>query len=106
MRRTNTFHDKIAPIKAILWALMPTTVVAGLVLGIIMLNLIVDASPQTIKIKRAQELAIMQKQAKRDKPEFDRLRKKHGLAATAVVIHELGETPYYYGADREKIALK
>lgn len=94
--------------KKILWAVIPVAAGAGLLLSIILLNLIVDALPQplSIEIKRAQQLAIMQKQAERDTPVFDKLRRKHGLKATAVVIYDQGKTPYYYNAHHEKIALK
>jgi len=81
-------------------------VLAGLMLIIATVNLIADASPKAIEIKRAQELAIIFKQGERDRAEFERLRRKHGLAATAVVIYEPGETPYYYGSGNEKLALK
>lgn len=104
--RKKTFHDKIASIRAILRVLMPIAILAGLVLGIVTVNLIAYTSPQAIKIKQAQELAIISKQAERDRAEFDRLRRKHGLAATAVVIYEPGETPCYYGSGNKKISLK
>ena len=81
-------------------------VLAGLALIIATVNLIADASPKAIEIKRAQELAIIFKQGERDRAEFERLRRKHGLAATAVVIYEPGGMPYYYGSGNEKIALK
>ena len=81
-------------------------VLTGLMLIIATVNLIADATPGAIEIKRAQELAIIFKQGERDRAEFQRLRKKHGLAATAVVIYEPGETPYYYGPGSAKIALK
>ena len=104
--RKNTFPDIIALIKTILRVLIPIAVMAGLVLVIVAVNLIADASPKAIEIKRAQELAIIFKQGERDRAEFQRLRRKHGLAATVVVIYEPGETPYYYGSGNEKIALK
>jgi hypothetical protein len=69
-------------------------------------NLISSTSSEAIEIKRAQELAIIFKQVERDRVKFERLRRKHGLAATAVVIYEPGETPYYYGSGNVKIALK
>ena len=81
-------------------------VLAGLVLIIATVNLIADASPKATEIKRMQELAIIFKQGERDRAEFQRLRRKHGLAATVVVIYEPGETPYYYGSGNEKVALK
>lgn len=104
--KKNGFPDKITLIKDLLLLLMPIVVGVGLVMGIITVNLIVDTSPQAIDIKRAQESAIRSKQADRDRAQFDRLRRKHGLAATAVVIYEPEKTPYYYGLDNEKIALK
>jgi hypothetical protein len=104
--RENTFPEKIALIKTILRVLIPIVVLAGLVLVIATVNLIADASPKAIEIKRVQELAIIFKQGERDRAEFERLRRKHGLAATAVVIYEPGETPYYYGSGNEKVALK
>lgn len=104
--RKNTFPDKIALLKTIRQALIPIVVPAGLMLILAAVNLIVDASPKTIEIKRAQELAIIFKQIERDKTEFEQLRRKHGLAATAVVIYEPGEKPYYYGSGKEKIALE
>jgi hypothetical protein len=97
----NTFF-----VKKVLRLLMPASVLALLFTGIATVNLIADSSPQAVKIKRAQELAIMNRQAERDRTEFERLRKKHGLAATAVVIYEPGVTPYYYRQDGVKIALK
>ena len=104
--RKNTFPDKIALIKNILRVLIPIVVLAGLVLIIATANLIAEVSPKAIEIKRAQELAIVFKQGERDRAEFERLRRKHGMAATAVVIYEPGGTPYYYGSGNEKIALK
>ena len=104
--RKNIFPDKIALLKTIRRVLIPITVPAGLMIIMAMVNSIVDASPKSIEIKRAQELAIIFKQIERDRAEFQQLRKKHGLAATAVVIYEPGETPYYYGSGKEKIALE
>jgi hypothetical protein len=100
------YPEIIALLKYVWRFVMPAVVLAGLVSGLIIVNLIVDTSPQTVEIKRAQELAIIHRQAERDRADFERLRKKHGLAATAVVIYEPGETPYYYGSANEKIALK
>ena len=104
--RRNTFPEKIALIKTIRRVLIPIVVLAGLMLVIATANLISSTSPEAIEIKRAQELAIIFKQVERDRAEFEQLRRKHGLAATAVVIYEPGETPYYYGSGNEKIALK
>ncbi len=104
--RKKCFSDKVTLIKDLLLLLTPLAVGAVLVMGIITVNLIVNTSPQAINMKRAQEKAIMSKQADRDRAEFDRLRRKHGLAATAVVIYEPEQTPYYYGIRNEKIALK
>lgn len=104
--RKRTFADKIAIIRMILRIIMPLTVLASLALGIVIVNLIAETSPPSIEIQRAQEMAIMHKQAQRDKSEFERLRKKHGLTATTVVIYEPGEAPYYYKYGNEKIALK
>jgi len=100
--------DNPALTKAILRALLLIAVAAGLVIGIVVVDLTICTSPhQTAEIKQAQEkLATMRRQAERDRAEFDRLRRKHGLEATAVVIYEPERTPYYYGSDNEKIALK
>ena len=104
--RRNTFPEKIALIKTIWRVLIPMVLLASLVFVIVAVNLIASTSPKAIEIKRAQELAIIFKQFERDRAEFERLRRKHGLAATAVVIYEPEETPYYYGSGNEKIALK
>jgi len=100
--------DKPRLIKAILQILLPIAVGAGLVIGVVTVDSTICTSPhQTAEIKRVQEkLAIMRRQAERDRAEFDRLRRKHGLEATAVVIYEPERTPYYYGSGNEKIALK
>jgi hypothetical protein len=102
----NYFPEKIAGIRSVLRALLPIAVMAGLLLCLGMVNFIADKTPQADQTRRAQELSIIYMQAERDRAEFTRLRKKHGLAATTVVIYEPGEIPYYYGAGAEKIALK
>jgi hypothetical protein len=104
MKKDNLFDI----IKAILRILPPIAVGTGLVIGIVAVDLTIYPSPHQIaEIKQAQkEVAIIRMKAERDKAEFNRLRRKHGLAATAVVIYEPEKTPYYYGFGKEKIALK
>lgn len=104
----NNLSNKTALIKTVLRILTPIAVGTCLTIGIIAVDLTIYPSPrQTIEIKQAQqELAIIRIQARRDRAEFDRLRRKHGLAATAVVIYEPEKPPYYYGSGNKKIALK
>jgi hypothetical protein len=104
--RTNILGGKIILLDAGRQMLKQMAVVAALLLCIIAVNLAVNTSPEAQRITQAQELAIAQKQLERDKAEFDRLRIKHGLEATKVVIYEPGETPYYYGSRNEKVELK
>jgi uncharacterized protein YpmB len=81
-------------------------ITAILFLCIIGVNIFIDTASETQRINREQELAIARKHYERDKVDFERLRKKHGLEATRVVIYEPGKTPYYYGSVNEKIKLK
>lgn len=104
--RTNTFFNRIIFLDAGRAILKQIAIVAVLILCIIAVNIAVNTSPEARRINQAQELAIAQKQSERDKADFERLRKKHGLEATRVVIYEPGETPYYYGSRDEKIELK
>ncbi len=105
MRRKNTFQNIIALTKVVLPVLTPITILAGLLLGMVMVNLSINELPPAIKTKQEQELATIRRHAERDRAQFDRLRKKHGSAA-AVVITEPGENSFYYGPGNEGIALK
>lgn len=81
-------------------------IVAILFLCIIGVNIFFDTVPKTRRINQARDLAIARRQYERDKIEFEKLRKKHGLETTQVVIYEPGKTPYYYGSGNEKSELK
>jgi hypothetical protein len=104
--RTNTFFGGIVFLEAGRGILKQMAIVAVLLLCIIAVNIAVTTSPEARRISQAQELAIAQRQSERDRADFERLRKKHGLEATRVVIYEPGETPYYYGSLNQKIELK
>ena len=104
--RTNTLFGGIILLEAVRGILKQMALVAVLLLCIIAVNLAVTTSPEARRISLAQELAIAQRQAERDKADFERLRKKHGREATRVVIYEPGQTPYYFGASNARIELK
>jgi hypothetical protein len=103
--KTNTFFGGIIFMEAGRGILKQMAIVAILLLCIIAVNIAVTTSPEARRINQAQELAIAQRQSERE-TDFERLRKKHGLEATRVVIYEPGEAPYYYGSRNEKIELK
>jgi hypothetical protein len=53
---SKNYHPEIIALLKSVWRfVMPAAVLAGLVSGLIIVNLIADTSPQTVEIKRAQE---------------------------------------------------
>jgi hypothetical protein len=104
--RTKTFFGGIILLEAGRGVLKQMAIVAFLLLCIVAVNIAVKTSPEARRVSQEQESAIGQRQSQRDKADFERLRKKHGLLATRVVIYEPGEKPYYYGSHNEKIELK